>query len=935
MGLDAGTDTAVGSPTASSPTIPTSRYRTLRGGSVSSARRRVYDFDIFEDQTKVPESEPEPEPEPLPLPLREKLNRDPCQGDYAATVSSTANNGPQCGSRPPGPAAPTAPIPANLALAPKNSNLQALPTLKKNLQRSVASVTNVNVLDKPRSVPAIPRPHTAPASRPVTPLPVDHVSQRQALDQRACDDVNGQIAPQPQSPPPTPRSARRPETPKHPKDPHEADRWAQEVARLEAETDRILSEQKKCDLARLQAQLAASPPKKRSPSAGRTVFFFDRLNFFSRNKKPQLKQQPSQLVASSSLATTDFSFELSPPSSCESWPCQDSMAFIEPGGKGIVPQIDAPASASNGGGRRITVRYLSSTISLPVTNDTSCADILFSSANFMTHDIDPATSALVECYTAMGLERRLRRYERVREVMNSWDRDTQHSLMVVSLDGGEDARHLDIASVARTEAPPAGFILQLHHSSRRGRWTKRWITLLDSGQIFAAKKSDMKPSDKDSIPLCHLSDFDVYAPKDGDVRRHWKPPGKFCYAIKSQQKTIAFPDGENFVHFFSTDDASAARRFYDAVHGWRSWYIVNKMVQLEKKDCASNHSSQTRLAHREAANGPQGTADGNGKHRIKLSVDETPYTIGTFEPLLDLTRFDKPLEEFGKDVESEDKIDRQASKRSQKPKAAARHPPVPRAPPLPKADDEFSPTGLLGNAYEKRKQTVDTSQSPSQEKEDSPFTGGSSLLNKVVTSPTSIANSRSKTWFPSAEQHTARSRSNTQGQSNKPQPSPSQSSQGTRSVRRPATADNSAQARQAKQQTLVNLTDSFPEPPQHWREAQRGGVKPPAGAPLINFATGGAQPSPRDDGPARGLMRTASRSASSPQTHGAVHPSASARSRSVGPSSASRRDAAVPPVPPLPPLPSRSSRRQPIAPLGAAPSDRAPRHQEPLVNRAR
>ncbi len=65
----------------------------------------------------------------------------------------------------------------------------------------------------------------------------------------------------------------------------------------------------------------------------------------------------------------------------------------------------------------MTIRCLGSSINLPVTPETTPKDILYSSANLMTHRIDPKASIVVECFQPFGLERRLRRYERVRDVL--------------------------------------------------------------------------------------------------------------------------------------------------------------------------------------------------------------------------------------------------------------------------------------------------------------------------------------------------------------------------------------------------------------------------------------------------------------------------------------------------------------------------------------
>ena len=81
---------------------------------------------------------------------------------------------------------------------------------------------------------------------------------------------------------------------------------------------------------------SSPPPKSASKNPALGIF-----NFFSRGRRPNA----ATLSPSSSMRTsTDLST-----SSLDA--ASPSRLFIEPGGKGIVPQIDAPISASNGGDR--------------------------------------------------------------------------------------------------------------------------------------------------------------------------------------------------------------------------------------------------------------------------------------------------------------------------------------------------------------------------------------------------------------------------------------------------------------------------------------------------------------------------------------------------------------------------------------------------------
>ncbi|KAF4970607.1 hypothetical protein FSARC_2388 [Fusarium sarcochroum] len=753
----------------------------------------------------------------------------------------------------------------------------------------------------------------------------------------------------------------------------EAEPWADEVARLDAETDRILAEQKKRDVARIHAQLATPSPK--FPR----FLVLDKLPFLYRSKRSNAAT--SQAGTPSPRAPTVFSLDFSPPNSPEASSSPGKMSFIEQGGKGIVPGTDAPTSAINGGERRVCVRCLSSVINLPVNTDTSPVDILYSTANLTSHEIDPKGSVLIECYVELGLERRLRRYERIRDVMNSWDRDQQNSLLVVTNDISQsDDPDLDIKSVPRTPTPPPGFTLHMYHSSRPGKWNKRWITLLESGQMFASKKPDSKVSDKDSTVLCHLSDFDIYTPRESEARRHLKAPRRFCYAVKSQQKTFVFPNGENFVHFFCAEDGKLARRFLELVQRWRSWYLVNKQVDFDKKDKPLDNNTSPKAMSRMKSTAAKG-------HRPHISVDETPYTIGAFQPLLDMDRFDKPLEEFGKDI-SQDKPETDPEFKTGLVRKATTHKPQNvlsksksvhhshRSPPAPRDEAQFFPAGLLGQGYEEKRKMAERAPADSPPRTDAAFTKGASLLgqgyeqkrkiterapvdslpatdsaftkgasllgqgyeqkrklaerapvsnnyspppknagftqgpsllNGGVVSPTSPKENMtdSKSWFPLGTDQSSQPRHR------------SRSVRDT--TRRPTASDKVPEM----PQPLLNLTNSFPEPPR-WRENKGHGVKAPTGGPLINLATGGQSNMFSNSHSTGGLIN---------QTR--MAPSSSSMSVGSRPRSRSTAGMQQPSslAPPVPPLPIRSLRREHTAPLDQS-RGRDPRPRGPLIDRA-
>lgn len=486
---------------------------------------------------------------------------------------------------------------------------------------------------------------------------------------------------------------------------------------------------------------------------------------------------------------------------------------------------------------------MNSSITLPVSIDTTPTDILHSAANLITHKIKPDTSLVLESYLQYGLERRLRRYEHVRDVMNSWDRDALNALVIIPSDMPENDQDLSLSSVPRTPDPRFSFVLQLYHGPRVGKWSKRIITLTESGQMYAAKKPGVGPTDKDAVSLCHLSDFDVYSPTEHQMRKVLKPPKKYCYAVKSQQKSSVFSTGENFVHFFCTDDWAAAKHFHEQVHGWRSWYLVNCKTDIQEEPAQKDDPERY-----VSVKGPG--------HRARRSVDNTPFAIGASKPLIDTDTYtksyDSPKEETPQQwserrlEDAQRRVPQQQHRDAQRTASTRQYPETQRSPPeqdpaprvrlskgngqrgramsLHSSDAHIDANGLLGNKYEERKEEQRRREEALRRltSEDGPFTEGPSLLNNLNTKRESPprANATPERTRSSSRYRQGVSRTRSTGRASSP----------TGSVRRP---DMPA--------PLVDIESPAADPPS-WREEiskNKGrGVQAPAGVPLVDLATG-------------------------------------------------------------------------------------------------
>ncbi|MCJ1314443.1 hypothetical protein MMC25_008125 [Agyrium rufum] len=232
-----------------------------------------------------------------------------------------------------------------------------------------------------------------------------------------------------------------------------------------------------------------------------------------------------------------------------------------------LSRVDAPLSAVNAGERNVTVLFTDTSIRLPIIPTTSAKDIVSSALRVFDSDLDYSTITLLEAYKPLRLERPIRHYERIRDIMNNWDSDDQNTLKMAEAINAAEIAMLDSRSVSAST--PGEISVTMHYSNRPGSWDKRWITLRSNGQILIAQ--DARDAAKHA---CHLRDYDIYTPTPKQIKI-LHPPRKICYAIKSQHKSAMFLDTSNYVHFFATKDAQIAAAWYNAVQGWRSWHLVN------------------------------------------------------------------------------------------------------------------------------------------------------------------------------------------------------------------------------------------------------------------------------------------------------------------------------------------------------------------------
>lgn len=390
-------------------------------------------------------------------------------------------------------------------------------------------------------------------------------------------------------------------------------------ARNTVDASALLEEQKRKDLERLQLQLETHQSSSRPPKTTTR----EKFSFFIRRRTRQ------------------------------NAPALDTTTPVEPR---ATHQDHAPASTvpDSAVGRTVLVRCRQFSAEVAIQPETTAADLLDSCVRFSSWNVRPEACILAESCVRLGLERRLRRYERIRDVLNSWDHDADNALVILPAAANGTATDLEVTAVSRNRStPPSGLsFVHMYYSQKPGRWNKCFVSLLEStGQLVTSKKADPARlasfaageggSGRDYQALCRLSDYDIYRPTEAQMRKVLKPPKKLCFAVKSQQRTTVFINTDNYVHFFCVDSPQG-HLFYDRIFAWRSWYLVNRLLALPSGPSPpANHHSVRRPATEERAS--HKTLDRYQEPRSQTLTSDTtrdgPFTSGS---LLDSSHVSRP-----------------------------------------------------------------------------------------------------------------------------------------------------------------------------------------------------------------------------------------------------------------------------------------------------
>ncbi|CAJ0840191.1 5344_t:CDS:10 [Entrophospora sp. SA101] len=188
---------------------------------------------------------------------------------------------------------------------------------------------------------------------------------------------------------------------------------------------------------------------------------------------------------------------------------------------------------------------------ISITSEMTALDVLNSLRNNKSISDDDSWT-IFELINEFGLERPIRDWEYLSRIIETWDFDRKYAFVLKKY---PYRNALTIDGFNNAVPPMFGF---LHMEVKKNKWQKRYFHVKDGSLYYNNNGKDTKSKTSDNF-LCTMANFDVYSLIKSCNR---KPPTKFVFALKSQDKITMFENPENdYIKYLCADH-------YDKMKDW-------------------------------------------------------------------------------------------------------------------------------------------------------------------------------------------------------------------------------------------------------------------------------------------------------------------------------------------------------------------------------
>ncbi|KAG0182021.1 hypothetical protein DFQ29_006139 [Apophysomyces sp. BC1021] len=211
--------------------------------------------------------------------------------------------------------------------------------------------------------------------------------------------------------------------------------------------------------------------------------------------------------------------------------------------------------------------------------------------------------ALFEIANSHGVERPLRDWEIVLDVVSSWEPDANNALLVKRY-----GYHTSLIaeSILQKRYPPMHGWLSIEY--KKGKWQKRFCYVKDNA-IHHAK--DNKGTG--SAILCYLATFDVYTL----LQSARSAPTNYVFALRSQDRVSVFEREEDYMRLLAVDDQEdlkdwvlSIRCAKSAIHyQYHPYRVLNPLAPIVMEgDAMEERMRKNRVDYKSDQSGDEGQA---------------------------------------------------------------------------------------------------------------------------------------------------------------------------------------------------------------------------------------------------------------------------------------------------------------------------------------
>ncbi|KAI5816876.1 hypothetical protein BZA77DRAFT_246008 [Pyronema omphalodes] len=177
---------------------------------------------------------------------------------------------------------------------------------------------------------------------------------------------------------------------------------------------------------------------------------------------------------------------------------------------------------------------------------------------------------ILECWPSLGIQRQVRYFEVVTDVMNSWDQGGQSFFKLGKNIWNQSNIQLSQFPASEPMIAETNFY---YYVTADKKWSKRSLSMGNGSLHIIKRDSSYGTKEHQTI---NLDNFDIYFFCDNSALSKLRAPTNFTFALKSQHKQSLFGKNSVYVHYFSIDNEVLFTNWYTTIAHHKARLIAEK-----------------------------------------------------------------------------------------------------------------------------------------------------------------------------------------------------------------------------------------------------------------------------------------------------------------------------------------------------------------------